>query len=233
MGFFKRHQGRSSYDLFSNYSYFLPGLKGMFMLLAMFLIGSLLGNLAVAILTLTMSSQFAMEYGTVISYPLMFVPPMLYASYQSRKNEFSAWAEDGSQLAGIPVDSNNFGRLGGWWLALIASVATIAAAFIAEPVNALLPEMPEILKKGLGKLILNEDAIRADLERNWAVVAEAIQTILRRENYPNPYETLKALTRTGAGINHDVIADFIETLEVNESVKEELRAITPWTYTGF
>ena len=89
------------------------------------------------------------------------------------------------------------------------------------------------LKKGLGKLILNEDALRADLERNWAVVAEAIQTILRRENYPNPYETLKALTRTGAGINHEVIAEFIETLEVSESVKEELRVITPWTYTGF
>ena len=89
------------------------------------------------------------------------------------------------------------------------------------------------LKKGLGKLILNEDALRADLERNWAVVAEAIQTILRRENYPNPYETLKALTRTGAGINHDVIAGFIETLEISESVKEELRVITPWTYTGF
>ena len=89
------------------------------------------------------------------------------------------------------------------------------------------------LKKGLGKLILNETAIRADLDRNWAVVAEAIQTTLRRENYPNPYETLKALTRTGAGINHEVIADFIETLEVSESVKEELRAITPATYTGF
>ena len=89
------------------------------------------------------------------------------------------------------------------------------------------------LKKGLGKLILNEDALRADLERNWAVVAEAIQTILRRENYPNPYETLKALTRTGAGINHEVIAEFIETLDVSEEVKEELRGITPWSYTGF
>ncbi len=89
------------------------------------------------------------------------------------------------------------------------------------------------LKKGLGKLILNEDALRADLERNWAVVAEAIQTILRRENYPNPYETLKALTRTGAGINHEVIAEFIETLDVSEEVKEELRTISPWTYTGF
>ena len=89
------------------------------------------------------------------------------------------------------------------------------------------------LRKGLGKLILNEKAIAADLERNWAVVAEAIQTILRRESYPNPYETLKALTRTGAGINPEVIADFIETLNVSESVKEELRAISPSSYTGF
>ncbi len=89
------------------------------------------------------------------------------------------------------------------------------------------------LKKGLGKLILNEEALHADLERNWAVVAEAIQTILRREGYPNPYETLKALTRTGAGISAETIGDFIETLNVSDSVKDELRAITPWSYTGF
>ena len=89
------------------------------------------------------------------------------------------------------------------------------------------------LKKGLGKLIINEDAIRADLDRNWAVVAEGIQTILRRENYPNPYETLKALTRTGKGIDHKTISEFIEGLDVSESVKAELRAITPMTYTGF
>ena len=89
------------------------------------------------------------------------------------------------------------------------------------------------LKKGLGKLILNENALRADLERNWAVVAEGIQTILRREGYPNPYETLKALTRTGAGIDEKVIEDFIGTLDVPETVKKELRAITPGSYTGF
>ena len=89
------------------------------------------------------------------------------------------------------------------------------------------------LKKGLGKLILNREAIDADLERNWAVVAEGIQTILRRENYPNPYETLKALTRTGSGINHKTISDFIDGLDVSSEVKEELRAITPETYTGF
>lgn len=89
------------------------------------------------------------------------------------------------------------------------------------------------LKKGLGKLILNRPAIDAELHRNWAVVAEAIQTILRRENYPNPYETLKNLTRTGAAIDEKTIEDFISTLDVADSVKEELRSITPWNYTGF
>ena len=89
------------------------------------------------------------------------------------------------------------------------------------------------LQKGMGKLLLNEQAIFNDLENNWAVVAEAIQTILRREGYPNPYETLKALTRTGAAIDEKTIEDFIGTLEVSEAVKTELRAITPWTYTGF
>ena len=89
------------------------------------------------------------------------------------------------------------------------------------------------LKKGLGKLILNRPAIDADLHRNWAVVAEAIQTILRRENYPNPYETLKNLTRTGAAIDERTIEDFVNGLDVSESVKEELRSITPWNYTGF
>ena len=86
--------------------------------------------------------------------------------------------------------------------------------------------------KGLGKLLLNEQAIRADLDQNWAVVAEAIQTILRREGYPNPYETLKALTRTGAAISPESIATFIETLDVSEAVKAELRVITPNNYTG-
>lgn len=86
--------------------------------------------------------------------------------------------------------------------------------------------------KGLDKLLLNQEKIEADLENNWAVVAEAIQTILRREGYPNPYEALKGLTRTNQKINHKVISDFIETLEVSESVKNEMRRITPATYTG-
>jgi len=88
------------------------------------------------------------------------------------------------------------------------------------------------LKKGLGKLELNESVIDADLEANWAVVAEAIQTILRREGYPNPYETLKSLTRKSEVITKQAIHDFIDTLEVSEKLKESLKNISPQNYTG-
>ena len=86
--------------------------------------------------------------------------------------------------------------------------------------------------KGLNKLLLNQEKLEADLEANWAVVAEAIQTILRREAYPNPYEALKALTRTNKGITAESIADFIQQLDVPFEVKEELKAISPQNYTG-
>ena len=86
--------------------------------------------------------------------------------------------------------------------------------------------------KGLRKLLLNQNAINADLDNCWAVVAEAIQTILRREAYPHPYEALKALTRTNQAITEESIKGFIEGLNVGEAVKEELRAITPHSYTG-
>jgi adenylosuccinate lyase len=86
--------------------------------------------------------------------------------------------------------------------------------------------------KGLGKLVINIDKINEDLENNWAVVAEAIQTILRREGYPNPYEALKGLTRTNQKINQHSIASFINTLDISEEIKKELLAITPTNYTG-
>ena len=86
--------------------------------------------------------------------------------------------------------------------------------------------------KGLRKLILNEEKISADLDNTWAVVAEAIQTILRREGYPHPYEALKALTRTNEKMTEQTIHNFVETLNVSDSVKQELRAITPHNYTG-
>ena len=88
------------------------------------------------------------------------------------------------------------------------------------------------LLRGLNKLILNTDVIRADLQNNWAVVAEAIQTILRREGYPRPYEALKALTRTHKNIDAGAIAEFIDSLDVSRSVKEEMLKITPENYTG-
>ena len=86
--------------------------------------------------------------------------------------------------------------------------------------------------KGLRKLILNEDKLREDLEQTWAVVAEAIQTILRREGYPHPYEALKALTRTNERMTEETIHAFIDGLDVSDEVKSELRDITPWNYTG-
>lgn len=86
--------------------------------------------------------------------------------------------------------------------------------------------------RGLNKVIVNENKIRQDLEANWAVAAEAIQTVLRRIGYPQPYEALKALTRTNEGINEKSIKNFIETLDVDASIKAELLNITPWNYTG-
>jgi len=86
--------------------------------------------------------------------------------------------------------------------------------------------------KGLGKLLLNASKFEKDLENNWAVVAEAIQTILRRENYPNPYEALKGLTRTNAAITQSSISNFIDTLNVSDHIKDELKSITPSNYTG-
>ncbi|MBT8300025.1 MAG: adenylosuccinate lyase [Maribacter sp.] len=86
--------------------------------------------------------------------------------------------------------------------------------------------------KGLNKLLLNQNKIEQDLENNWAVVAEAIQTVLRREGYPNPYEALKGLTRTNEKINQHTIADFIDTLEISDAIKADLKAITPSNYTG-
>lgn len=102
---------------------------------------------------------------------------------------------------------------------------------VGVPMGHMLISLQSTLK-GLRKLVLNQDALNRDLDNCWAVCAEAIQTILRREAYPGAYEALKALTRTGKGISEQTIKEFIETLEVSESVKQELRQITPHTYTG-
>ena len=146
MGFFKRHQGRASYALFTNYSHYLPGFGGMTGLFLLFLLGSLLGSLISGVFVLMMgSSESVMQYSMLIAYPVSFIPPLLYASAKSRRNEFFD--------KGYALDSNNFGARGGFAMAVIVSIATLAAAFVCEPVSVMLPEMPETLKKSLELLM--------------------------------------------------------------------------------
>merc|ERR1712146_631432 len=89
------------------------------------------------------------------------------------------------------------------------------------------------LQKGLGKLLINKTAIKADLERNWAVVAEAIQNILRREGYPKPYEALRDLTRTNEAMTMERIHSFVDGLDVTTAIKVELKEVTPFNYVGY
>ena len=146
MGFFKRHQGRASYALFTNYSHYLPGLGGMTGLFLLFLLGSLLGSIISGVFVLLMgSSESVMQYSMLIAYPVSFIPPLLYASAKSRRNEFFD--------KGYALDSNNFGARGGFAMAVIVSIATLAAAFVCEPVSVMLPDMPETLKKSLELLM--------------------------------------------------------------------------------
>ena len=144
MKFFKRHQRRGSYDLFSNYNHFTPGVGGMFGLLGLFLLGGLLGNLVVLAMQKFLP-EIASAYGMLISYPLMFIPAMLYASAKSRFDE--------NFTPAVPVDSNNFGKFGGFAMAVIVSVATLAAAFLTDVTAKLLPPMPAFLEEAMKNLL--------------------------------------------------------------------------------
>lgn len=142
MGFFKRHKGRASYELFANYAYYLPGFGGMMMLFLLFIIGSLLGSLFSGIFILAMGpSETVSSYSMLISYPVSFIPALLYASAKSRRNEVFE--------TGYALDSSNFGAKGGWIAAFTVSAATIAAAFVCEPLSAALPDMPAYLEEAL------------------------------------------------------------------------------------
>lgn len=144
MKFFKRHQRRGSYDLFSNYNHFTPGVGGMFGLLGLFLLGGLLGNIVVLAMQAFLP-DVAKDYGMLVSYPLMFIPAMLYASAKSRLDE--------NFTPDVPVDSNRFGRLGGFAMAVIVSVATLAAAFLTDITTKLLPPMPAFLEEAMKQLL--------------------------------------------------------------------------------
>lgn len=144
MGFFRKHTGRASYDLFTNHSHYVPGYSGMLMLFVMFLIGALLGSLIVGAMGVV-SMEFAQIYGTVISYPVMFIPPWLYVTAQSRRNEFFE--------TGYSLDSSNFGRLGGFRMALIVSVATLALGFVTDSLNAIMPQTPEWFENAMAQIM--------------------------------------------------------------------------------
>lgn len=142
--------------LFKNYSHYLPGIGGMFALFGMFLIGAVLGNIVVLILQLFLPADIVTELSTVVSYPVMFIPPMLFARSRSRNESIFG--------SGLALDNDHFGRLGGVRISLMVSVATIATAFVAEPVSALLPEAPEWFEQLMesmtgGNLILNFIAV--------------------------------------------------------------------------
>ena len=180
MGFFRRHQGRGSYDLFSNYAHCLPDVGGMLLLFVMFLIGALLGNLIVLGLGLV-SAEFAAMYGIVISYPVMFIPPLLYASAQSRRNEYFD--------LGYALDSNNFGQMGGWKLGLIVSIATIAVAFMTDSLTRIMPEAPQWFEDAMNSLMdaptwltLLSVSIFAPLFEEWLCRGLVLRGLLQKKS---------------------------------------------------
>ena len=177
----RRHKNRS-YNLWASYSHFLPGLGGMVMLLVLFLLGALLGNLAILGLQAFLGAEFAEDYGTLISYPLMFIPPILYASAMSRLNEYTT--EE------VPLDRGGFGKK--WWAVLIFTgiFSTIAAAFVVEPLTALLPDMPlwleETMKKMMEKMplwaTLLSVSVFAPLFEEWLCRGLVLRGLLRKMN---------------------------------------------------
>ena len=180
MGFFRRHQGRGSYDLFSNYAHYLPDVGGMCLLFVMFLIGALLGNIIVLALGMV-SAEFAAIYGVVISYPVMFIPPLLYASAQSRRNEYFD--------LGYALDSNNFGRMGGWKLGLIVSIATIAAAFMTDSLTKIMPEAPQWFEDAMNSIMdaptwltLLSVSIFAPLFEEWLCRGLVLRGLLQKKS---------------------------------------------------
>ena len=182
MAFFKKHKGRASYELFSNYAHYLPGFGGMIGMFALFLLGSLLGSLISGVFILMMgSSDSIMQYSMLIAYPVSFIPPLLYASAKSRRNEYFD--------KGYALDSNNFGVKGGFKMAVIVSVATLAAAFVCEPLSVMLPDMPETLKKSLEMLMngplwvaLLSVSVFAPLFEEWLCRGLVLRGLLKHMN---------------------------------------------------
>ena len=144
-GFFKGHRRRGSYDLFSSYNSFLPGWSGVLILLALFLLGSAIGGVTMRGLTIMLGQTLAMKYGLLITYPITFIPALLYASVMSRLNEHRVTAD--------PLDKNIQSAKKSAVLIFSCILTTTACAYLVEPVNLLLPEMPQQLKDLMEQLL--------------------------------------------------------------------------------
>lgn len=143
MPFFRKIR-RSSWDLYSGYSHYVPGLSGVLLLLLLFVVGNSLGSFVSFIFGSCFNTENAMAYSMLVAYPVIFIPAMVYCSVKSRNNEMFD--------TGYAMDSSNFGRIGGWKLALMVSVVTVAAAILMDPVNSIMPPMPSRLEIAMKRL---------------------------------------------------------------------------------
>lgn len=178
--FFRRHEGRGSYDLFSSYTHYLPGFGGVAILLLLFLAGGLLGNLVTIGLTAFMGAEFSNTYGILVSYPIMFIPAMLYASAKSRLNEYTT--EEVTLDKGLGKGKTCAK------LIAVGIFSTIAMAFVVEPITALLPPMPEWLEDTMKGLLENTPlwatlisvAVMAPLFEEWLCRGLILRGLLKK-----------------------------------------------------
>lgn len=260
--FFRRHGGRCSYDLFSSYSHFLPGVGGLFGIFALFMLGALLGNILVLGLQF-ISPEFAKEYGIIISYPLMFIPAMLYASAKSRFDE--------NFTPGFKMDSNNFGRFSGIQIAAIVTVATLATAFMTDAISSLMPPMPEWLEATMKELLhapfwitLISVSVFAPLFEEWLCRGIVLRSLLTKYSpataiivsavffaiiHFNPWQAIPAFIlgllfgyvyyKTGSlkltmlmHCANNTMAAVFSRIPALEEAKSFIDVINPWTYAG-
>lgn len=260
--FFRRHGGRGSYDLFSSYSHFLPGVGGLFGIFALFMLGALLGNILVLGLQF-ISPEFAKEYGMIISYPLMFIPAMLYASAKSRFDE--------NFTPGFKMDSNNFGRFPGIQIAAIVTVATLATAFMTDAISSLMPPMPEWLEATMKELLhapfwitLISVSVFAPLFEEWLCRGIVLRSLLTKYSpataiivsavffaiiHFNPWQAIPAFIlgllfgyvyyKTGSlkltmlmHCANNTMAAVFSRIPALEEAKSFIDVMNPWTYAG-
>lgn len=174
---------KANYDLLSGFDHYVPSYKGIFYILLWFLFGALLGNVIAVPFLFFLPAETAQEYAMVVSYPVMFIPPMMYARYKSSRNEMFE--------SGVAMDSNNFGKLGGAVLGLLVVVATLAAGFMTDLIGAVMPDVPDSLQKMFesltgGNFFLNFlcVSIFAPFFEEWLCRGEVLRGLLNNKVSP-------------------------------------------------